>query len=301
MQCYNPVNLKNVPGYESGLVVPCGKCLACRIKQRAEWTLRILHELHTNQYEGCFLTLTYNDKNLPNNGSLVKKDLQKFFKRLRKRIYPKKIKYFACGEYGEKSERPHYHAIIFGLDNVLTTQEACEDVWKYGFIYLGNAEPDSIRYVAQYIDKKFSGDKEKEVYYDRKREPVFRLLSIGLGGDYAVSNADQIKNNLFISMFGVKMSVPRYYVRKLDIDREKLKERAIKNEIDQNGKVFGLFHDMSDLWKMALEDITLNNNYNLHDEIIEQTWKKEAYKKQSQKNKEKAVELRELKRTRRKI
>ena len=119
MQCTSPIRLyKGVNSlvYPDGLVVPCGKCLSCRIAKRREWTMRLWHELPYHQ-SSIFLTLTYDDDNLPPNASLSKSDLQKFFKRLRKDLsyVDRKIKYFAAGEYGPKTNRPHYHAIVFGL------------------------------------------------------------------------------------------------------------------------------------------------------------------------------------------
>ena len=117
MQCTKPITLFKVgtKTYPLGLEVPCGKCLHCRKKQRSEWAMRLYHELGYHQ-DSVFLTLTYNDKSLPKNDSLVKRDLQLFFKRLRKALpSDKKIKYFACGEYGDDKECPHYHAIVFGL------------------------------------------------------------------------------------------------------------------------------------------------------------------------------------------
>ena len=120
MRCTKPIRLMhlNHVEYPDGLLVPCGKCLACRIARRQEWSMRVIHEL-AGYKDAVFLTLTYSDDHLPDNGSLVVADLQKFFKRLRKQYAKRnngiKLRYYACGEYGDRHGRPHYHAIVCGL------------------------------------------------------------------------------------------------------------------------------------------------------------------------------------------
>lgn len=225
MECTKPVRIfiKHKSGrpdirYPDGLEVPCGKCLACRIQKRKEWSLRMLHELDYHNHNS-FVTLTYNAENLPHNGSLVKRDFQLFMKRLRKHHsekYSNKLKYFACGEYGDLTQRPHYHAILFGSGLIPEHKQAIEDNWPYGFVTIGMAEPDSINYVAQYIDKKLSGDLAYQEYNIKGREPVFRVCSHGLGLNYALENRDQIVKNGYITKRGIKHSVPRYYCKKLD-------------------------------------------------------------------------------------
>lgn len=238
MRCTGPVTIKknlNPVLYPDGLEVPCGKCLACRIKKRSEWALRMTLESYY-WLEKSFITLTYNDENLPPNGSLQKAELQKFIKRVRKRLDEKnrKIKYFACGEYGDQTGRPHYHAIIFGLglqeedkEIVMQSWRKCswdnESIRKNSF---GLVESESIRYVAQYIDKKYTGDMAEREYKEKGREPVFRLCSAGIGKQYMEEYQDDIKDRLIITINGVKYSLPRYFVKKLDIPADKLSEFA---------------------------------------------------------------------------
>ena len=252
VQCTNPVRLlprRNQFGrynlhpdqYPDGLLVPCGRCLACRISKRREWSLRMLHEL-ADYDDAMFLTLTYNDDNLPPNGSLVKADLQKFFKRLRKRLDAdgRKIRYFACGEYGEQTQRPHYHAIIFGLSLRDEDKQLVMDSWdkmswhvpqirKQAF---GMVEPDSIAYVAQYIDKKYTGDLARTEYEEKNREPVFKVSSLGIGKKFCDENADQLKANLYTTVKGVRHSLPRYYVERLGLPREVLQAHAAEADME---------------------------------------------------------------------
>nr|QJB18786.1 MAG: replication initiator protein [Microvirus sp.] len=234
MQCTKPIRIfKGLSRleYPDGLEVPCGKCLGCRIKKRKEWSTRMLHELGSHN-KSCFITLTYNNENIPPNASLDKAELQKFFKRLRKNIYPDKIRYFACGEYGDINQRPHYHAIIFGLGLNAMDINNIEISWQKGNIDYGLAEPDSINYVAQYIDKKFTGEKADEEYKFKNREPVFRILSLGLGREYADTHMEQMQHMGHLTVRGIKTSIPRYYINRLGLDLNLIRLKAYEKECD---------------------------------------------------------------------
>ena len=222
MQCVKPVLLldkKTLRKFPEGLLVPCGKCSACRIAYRRLWCIRLEHELYYNP-DSMFLTLTYDEEHLPPNDSLQKQELQKFFKRLRKRIRPRKIKYFACGEYGDEFDRPHYHAIVFGLGldreskfSVIDSWPFCD--WNNEKIFKGSfglVEPFSIQYVASYINKKLSGDLAEEEYTKKNREPVFRLMSNGLGKSFVLEFKDDLLRDKFIRYKGKEMCLPRYYI-----------------------------------------------------------------------------------------
>lgn len=106
------IRFKQTPGWDT-IYVPCGKCEGCRADQAKMWAIRCYHEASLYN-KNCFLTLTYDDDHLPPDGKIHKEHLQKFFRALRDRGH--KIRYFACGEYGELTRRPHYHAIVFGED-----------------------------------------------------------------------------------------------------------------------------------------------------------------------------------------
>ena len=243
MQCTKPITLlKNVDRkkFPDGLEVPCGKCLQCRIAKRKEWAMRCLHEMD-NWDNALFITLTYNDKSLPENSTLQKKEFQNFLKRVRIQLGKRKIKYFACGEYGEEKERPHYHAIIFGMSLNEDDKEVIRKAWPYcdwkeksiDKGSFGIAEPDSIRYVAQYIDKKLSGDDADREYKQKNREPVFKVQSMGIGKEFALKNAKQLIDNESITMFGVPQSFPRYYLKILDLENSDFrKENSIKKQMD---------------------------------------------------------------------
>lgn len=183
--------------------VSCGQCLGCRIDRSRMWAVRIVHEssLYEMDEGNCFITLTYEDKYLPEHGDLDKKAFPKFMKRLRK-AYPQKIKFFHCGEYGsicihgravtdEKAAetelercdycnvgRPHYHAILFNIDFrdrvpvgkrngvVYYTSPTLQKFWKFGHVQVGDCNYQSAAYVARYCIKKVNG-KAQEDWYTR--------------------------------------------------------------------------------------------------------------------------------------
>lgn len=173
---------------------PCGKCTPCRIRRVSEWQLRLQFEANSWKHV-AFVTLTYSDEFLPRNPftfepTLDKKELQLFWKRLRKRL-KRKIKYFACGEYGSLNSRPHYHAIIYGLDALNDSdRQAVIDSWPYceSFMFdwkkkhnaIDVANEHCMRYVAGYVQKKLFG-KDAEVYKIKGVIPPFQCASQGLG------------------------------------------------------------------------------------------------------------------------
>lgn len=172
---------------------------------------------------GAFVTLTYAE--MPKYGSLVKEDLQKYFKRLRRDLnQDENIKYFACGEYGGENDRPHYHIGLIGLE---PTDDRISENWPYGRIHIGTLTLKSIRYVTDYILKKYSGEMA-ESEYGIKTIP-FQLFSKGLGRDYIMTNGDQLKNNLELTIQGKKVPIPKYYKNKLELGPE-LKKLLYQNK-----------------------------------------------------------------------
>ena len=93
-------------------ILPCGQCYACRLNKSRDWATRCVLEAKMHD-KNCFITLTYNDDNLPQDLSLHKEDFVKFMKRLRKNT-GEKIRFYMAGEYGSLYQRPHYHACLFG-------------------------------------------------------------------------------------------------------------------------------------------------------------------------------------------
>lgn len=176
MKCSNPY-LKFMDGQI--IPLPCGQCPFCRAKKSAEWALRLFFE--SKMYEHvAFITLTYAPEHLPKNYSLIPAHLSSFVKRLRRNLERKgvteKIRFFGCGEYGEKRQRPHYHLMIFGLNR--QDFDCVNKSWHFGIIDCQvpmNADHVN-SYVAGYVTKK-----KLKVSYGKKRVPPFNRQSKGLG------------------------------------------------------------------------------------------------------------------------
>ena len=213
MNCSKPVRLTSKYGAEYW--VPCGKCICCRASKAKEWAQRLKNEQSEWDREG-FLTLTYDDANLPKLGHLEKDDLSQFFKRLRFHLGDKKIKYFACGEYGSQTWRPHYHAIIFGIDS--RDVDAVLKAWKKGErVSLDPVLPGGIEYVTGYVRKKI--DIKYSVYKRRGLPLPFQRQSQGLGLAWALKNQHILESN-GLTREGKNISIPRYYMRKLNLNGE---------------------------------------------------------------------------------
>ncbi len=209
MPCFHPIrgvlcgppNKKIVVfsanAHGKGIILPCGRCIGCRIERARQWAVRMMHEAESHA-DNSFITLTYDEDFLPANGSISSEAMQLFMKRLRSRISPIKIKFFLCGEYGEVCRRcglsrvkcscpfflpsigrPHYHAIIFGYDFPdkvplkmrggfqMYRSDLLEEVWSFGFSEIGEVSFDSACYVANYATKKITN---KEARFDGKTE-----------------------------------------------------------------------------------------------------------------------------------
>lgn len=224
MKCLHKVRTKY--GY-----VDCGQCMACRLNYARMWAIRIMCEakMHT---EMCFLTLTYDDAHLPRPPSVIKRDLQLFFKRLRKKA---EIRYYAAGEYGDKYERPHYHVALFGvpIDSLLFLNRrydpkkkvwfAYMKEWPFGHVAVGRLTEDSANYVARYITKKVKGKGSKSYYKEKGLEPEFCLMSRnpGIGLEFVQAYYNFLKNNKFLIFKGKKVALPRYFFEKVFTEEER--------------------------------------------------------------------------------
>lgn len=262
--------------------IPCGKCIGCRLAYSREWANRIM--LEAKEYpedHTWFVTLTYNDENIPHKtvkneetgeiiqgGTLYKKDIQEFMKRLR-RTYEYKyhhtgIRFFLAGEYGETTNRPHYHACIFNmpiydelkllkkneLGQPIWTSEELEKIWKKGFVAIAKLCWETAAYTARYIMKKQKGPSAEWYYQSRGQIPEFTLMSRkpGIAQKYYNENNDKIYKNDEITLKNgkkiQKIKPPKYYDKLYDIDhhmemmiiKNKRKSIAEKNEKNKDNK-----------------------------------------------------------------
>lgn len=214
------------------LNVPCGVCVLCREEQARQWGVRITHEAQMHD-ENAFLTLTYDEKHLPEYNSLNYEHLQKFWKRLRHHLGP--LRYYAVGEYGDKSLRPHYHACVFGhafvqgrrmlreSPTLLWTNRMLEEAWGMGFVSVGALNFETARYTASYVTKKL---RSKQVYVRVDEESgeliplvqprCFASRDPAIGGTWLAEYGWQVYQHDRVVINGRPQKPPKAYDRWLE-------------------------------------------------------------------------------------
>jgi len=244
--CYKPLSLKRQTTKRGHIVVPCGHCIGCRLERSRQWAVRCDHERQMSEHS-AFITLTYRDCDLPfgdKEPTLVPRDFTLFMKRLRKR-YGNGVRFFACGEYGERTRRPHYHACIFGVDFAdkvlhsttdsgdLYSSDTLDDIWGYGHCVIGDVTFESAAYVARYIVDKKTGP-EAKVYTDLGIEPEFVRMSRmpGLGSSWYEKYHGDIFPFGRLVVRGVKTRPPNYYLMKLK------RSNPLEHEIQTSRRAF---------------------------------------------------------------
>lgn len=248
MACYHPIDCWKVPdsgtktGYRlffgspsfapvSGAIpvsIPCGKCIGCRLARSRQWAVRCVHEASCHK-ANSFVTLTYSPEFLPVDGCVSVSVLQKFLKRLRKALSYEnvKIRFFACGEYGEQYNRPHYHLLIFGYDfsadrvllrntpyGPLYISPLLSRVWPFGFSSIGNVSFHSAAYVARYVTKKRLGPDSDEWYQERGLTPEFLTMSRrpGIAREWIEKHYPDVYNyDKVVLPDGMITRPPKYY------------------------------------------------------------------------------------------
>lgn len=245
MACKYPITVRNPmyrvnPSAMQFLKVPCNKCVKCRQRRSRQWIFRLKQE-NKNSENSYFVTLTYDDENLvwSNTGvpTLSKSDFQRFVKRLRKsqgKKYPGlKLRYFACGEYGSKTFRPHYHAILFNVDHTLIQQAWSLDGAPIGFAHIGHVTEDSIAYNTKYILKS-NCEYQEQFKDDDSFQREFALMSKGIGKSYSdnkevVNYHNKIMENVVRDEKGYITPLPRYYKDKIfgEEKREELRKKTV--------------------------------------------------------------------------
>lgn len=236
--------------------VPCSKCWGCRLERSRQWAIRCMHEAQMHE-NNCFITLTYSEENLTYGNekpTLYPRDLQLFFKRLRKRLGAS-IRYFSCGEYGEKKGRPHYHVCLFGYDfpdkkpvpsrteNQYYSSQLLAELWPHGGNVIGELNFETAAYTARYIMKKKLG-RNSDYYEKQGLVPEFTRMSLKPG--IGTSWYERYKSDVFPSDFIVlsgsrgKMRPPRYYGSKYELTnpeqygiiKDRRQKEALKHESD---------------------------------------------------------------------
>ncbi|MDD6223553.1 MAG: hypothetical protein PUB18_00945 [bacterium] len=252
--------------------IPCGKCIGCRLDYSKEWATRCM--LEAKQYKhNAFITLTYDNENIKLNkginretgeielvGNLVPNDLTNFMKKLRRHweynYGEKNIRFYACGEYGSNTFRPHYHIICFNIDipdlkyfftnksgDKTYTSEIIEKIWGKGIVSIGEVTWNSAAYTARYVMKKIKGKNAKEQYEEMGILPEFVRMSRkpGIARNFYEDNKEKIyltdevivtnKNGL-----AMKAKPSKYFDRLYDLDSPEAME-AIKKARKERAEI----------------------------------------------------------------
>lgn len=270
MPCYHPMPAvrmtdgsvkfvsRNKRGVDATIELPCGQCIGCRLERSRQWAVRCLHEasLHENN---AFITLTYDDANCPDGGTLRYRDFQLFMKRLRK--VTGKVTFYCGGEYGEELARPHYHACIFGYDfpdkvylkkssdgSRLYTSKLLERLWPAGMSTTGDVTFASAAYIARYCVQKVTGDLAASHYrvitgdgeiIDRTPEFNHMSLKPAVGKRWLEKFRSDVYPRDYVIVNGVKVKPPKYY----DVLFEKedpgvFSELVAQRELDAENQMF---------------------------------------------------------------
>lgn len=231
------------------LELPCGGCVGCKMDRARSWSTRIMHEAQLYD-SNLFVTLDYAPEHLPKSLSLEYVDFQLFMKRLRRHLrgvcagpngcYP--IRFFVSGEYGEKYQRPHWHAILFNtrfpdqvsyLNGTLRSTVA-EKLWNMGNVVIGSVTPQSASYCAGYTLYK-----QKAVEYEdvvnlatgevSMRRPPFCQMSRdpGIGSWWYERYASDVLPADVAVVDGKRGKVPRYYYEKYKAEAAALDVEAV--------------------------------------------------------------------------
>lgn len=260
MACYHPIPawqgengvVKLWPPLDKeNLALPCGNCIGCKAARANQWAKRCAHEAK-NWTNNIFVTLTYDNEHLPPGGYLDAAELQRFFKRLRRdrernreaysSDHRHRISYFACGEYGEKYERPHYHALIFNTDfadkyktgvrkgHTIFHSDTLAKNWTHGKTEVGYATPAAANYIAQYAMKRLGKGDFDPATGEYKPAPFLRMSTRpAIGYAWLDKFKDDLQNGYLVDQ-GKKTAVPRTYLNRLKRIDPELEEEITFNK-----------------------------------------------------------------------
>lgn len=288
MPCYGPIDAwqkddGSIVFVERGAIrralkLACGQCIGCRLDRSRQWAVRCVHEASLHEYNS-FVTLTYDDDFLPQNGSLAYEDFQRFLKRLRKKCGS--VRFYMCGEYGAANGRPHFHACLFGVffhdreylrtlpsGSKIFRSVLLESLWPFGYSSVGDVTFESAAYVARYICKKVTGS-EADAHYlrvDSATGEVFSLipefcrmsLKPGIGARWFEKYMAEVFPADYVIIRGVKSKVPRYYKTML-----KLLDPFESDLVDHDREVrVGDFVDDCSVERLAVREVVARARLN---------------------------------------
>lgn len=255
--CVSPIEAWRTPfggvqfgcvGSTGRILLPCGQCVECRLARSSEWALRCVHEAKLYR-RNAFVTLTYGEGCAL---SLYYDDFRLFVRRARRELGP--LRYFMGGEYGELNRRPHFHALLFGVDfpdryfhgrspsgEVIYRSPVLESLWKHGFSSCGEVTYESAGYVARYVVKKLTGQDALDGYKFLQEEtgelvdvePEFGRMSLnpGIGARFFERYHSEMTVRDAVVWNGVEHALPRYYDKLWErMDPEGFEEAKLKRQ-----------------------------------------------------------------------
>lgn len=278
MPCYRPItayyskivnptgkrslvfNVRDAQNAYEPFDIPCGQCIHCRLEKSRQWAMRCVHEASLYE-DNCFVTLTYSDEHLPENGFLDYDAPVLFMKRLRK-MFGDKIRSYGCAEYGEKKERPHYHLLIFNHDftdkilwkdqgeNSLYVSNTLTSLWPYGHSTCGALTFESAAYTARYCTKKITVSERTPEnlrrMYERSNPITGEIFELppeksvcvsrggrsgrgGIGKEWYEKHGKYLRDHDHAIIRGKKVRPAKYYDRLFDLaDPENFRDLKVR-------------------------------------------------------------------------
>lgn len=274
------MNCKNPYIGSAGRAFGCGQCLPCRINKRRIWMHRIM--LEASQYkDNAFVTLTYSDENLPEGGNLSPLDFQLWLKRLR-RNYEGRLRFFGVGEYGDYSERAHYHAALFnyptcrfgmsryneGKRNCCSTCDYVRDTWGKGNVLVGSLQRQSASYIAGYVTKKMTAAGDIRL---NGRVPEFARMSLrpGIGGDAMHEVADVVLRYDLASKVGDVPNSLRHGACELPLGRYLVQRVRVLSGVGKDAPKVVLDKIDAEMLPLRLDARADNENPSIKKRVIE--------------------------------
>lgn len=264
LNCSRPGLLPYSDSFGRPIFVPCRTCPTCRSSRVSEWTQRLKYEFNhcssasfvTLTYDDIHLEYEFNDRSLP--PSLRRRTFHRYIDSLRhwcQREVSKNSQkifygvnphftYFACGEYGSDTNRPHYHVIIFGM-NFQTCRKIFKTTWKYGNVDVRPAQVGAIRYVLKYMHKQVFGKMIDDIYTSHYVEPPFFSFTPGIGSGLYSSHQYEISKYGWFTNGAKKLFPNRYYSNKLSSFSDfsvKRRMRYLRDYEDENWQKVKPFH-----------------------------------------------------------
>lgn len=278
------------------VVLSCGNCYSCRRRRRLEWAMRLTHHAMMPENDpAMFITLTYRNEDLPFADGLLKADFKAFIKRLRARVQyehrcagtkPPRLSYYHCGEYGPGTDRPHYHAILYGYRypdqkflkkskggyDIFTSEILDDRDWQKGYCQIGSVSPESVSYTAGYIIEKITGQEATEAYLASEayvdyatgelveKQHPYQTCSTrpAIGKTWIETYWKDVYPHDYVVFQGKKRLPPRYYDRWL----AKHKPEVYATVKSERARRVGKFTHEADLTEERLEQ------RDVHDRLV---------------------------------